>query len=385
MSVRKLTASLLTALAMLSGAAVAHSQQYAPIADPFAFDPDFRWFEPVYDMDLAEMKAKKRAATGWFATYDRLALYGSRPEVDEPGASEYLLDQGWGHRYEIGFMLPGEDNGWMFNWTTNEVSQSFVIRQERLNRFIDPDAGFDPVAPPFGVAVRQEEDNNRGYNFRFYDVADSENVLDYDSYELNKTWRFEPYHYGGILEPLVGVRWMRVDDFNFFGSYTNTIDNPALAGPNFTDAEQFTSALSVTENEMFGGQMGFRYFKFRDRFMFSSDVRVFFGGAWQNSRSNTTTELTIYDGNGQGSNVTAIFLDATEPINTRNEEFFFGFDVRGEVGYQLTRMISIRGGVQVIDIARGLWRGGDGSVIEGGDNDQDLLLVGATFGINLNH
>ncbi len=364
---------------------MAHSQEYVPFADPFAFDPDFRWFEPVYNMDLAEMKAKKRAATGWFATYDRLALYVSRPEVDEAGTSEYLLDRGWGYRYEIGYMLPGEDNGWLFNWTRNTVREAFSVRQERLNRFIDPEDGFDPVAPPFGVAVRQEEDNNYGYNFRFYDVADSENYVSYNSYELNKTWRLEPYHYGGILEPMVGVRWMRVDDFNFFMDYQSSEDNPPLVGPNFTDAEQLTTAIALTENEMFGGQLGFRYYKFRDRFTFNSNVKVFFGGNWQNSRQLITTELTTYDGAGVDSNVDRIVSSSTEPINSRNEEFFFGFDVRGEVGYQLTRMISVRGGVQLIDIAKGVWRGGDGIVIEGGRNDQDLLMVGATFGINLNH
>ncbi|MEE2938215.1 MAG: hypothetical protein VYA84_19685 [Planctomycetota bacterium] len=385
MSVRKLTASLLTALAMLSGATMAHSQEYVPVADPFAFDPDFRWFEPVYNMDLAEMKPKKRAATGWFATYDRLSLYGSRPEVDEPGSSEYLLDEGWGHRYEIGFMLPGEDNGWMLNWTQNGVSDAFVLRQERLNRFIDPSEGFSPVAPPFGVAVRQIEDNNPGYNFRFYDVGDSNNIVKYDSYELNKTWRLEPYHYGGILEPMVGLRWMRINDYNYFDTYLNTESNPPLAGPNFEDAEQFDRAYAATDNEMFGGQLGFRYFKFRDRFIFSSDFRAFFGGSWQNSVSAVASELTIYGGSDVGATVERILVSSTEPINTRNEEFFFGFDVRGEIGYQLTKMISIRGGFQVIDVARGVWRGGEGIVVDGGDNDQDLLLVGATFGINLNH
>ena len=282
-------------------------------------------------------------------------------------------------------MLPGDDNGWMFNWTNNGVAAKFQVRQERLNRFIDPEDGFDPIAPPFGVAVRQREDNNRGYNFRFYDITDTDNVVNYDSYELNKTWRLEPYHYGGILEPLVGLRWMRIRDYNYKDSYLNSEMNPPLLGPNFEDAEQFDRALAVTKNDMFGGQLGFRYFKFRDRFLFSSDFRAFFGGSWQNSRSTIQTELTIYDGSDVGSTVERIFNSSTEPINTRNEEFFFGFDVRGDIGYQLTKMITIRGGFQVIDVARGVWRGGDGIVVDGGDNDQDLLLVGATFGINLNH
>ncbi len=385
MSVRKLTAGLLTALAILGGVASVHAQEHVPVADPFAFDPDFHWFEPVYDMDLADMKPSKRAHTGWFATYDRLKLYGSRPEVDEPGSSETLLDAGWGHRYEIGYMLPGENTGWIFNWTEMGVVDSFIVHQERLNRFIDPDGGDLVVGPPFGVPVNQTEDNNPGFDTRFYEVGDSNNAFTYDSYELNKTWRLEPYHYGGILEPMVGIRWMRVDDFNYFQTYQSSEDNPPLIGPNFTDAEQLVTAGATTENELFGGQLGFRYMKFRDRFTFTSDFRAFFGGNYQSSKSQRQTELTIYDGAGEGSNVTRIINTSTEPIYTRNEEFFVGFDVRGELGYQLTRMISIRGGFQVIDIGRGLWRGGPGIVLEGGDNDQDLVMVGATFGINLNH
>lgn len=382
MSVRKLTASLLTALVMLGGVATTGAQDHMPLKDPFAFDPDFQWFEPVSDMDLADMKPKKRANTGWFATYDRLNLHVSRPELDEPGTSETKLDNGWGHRYEIGYMLPGEETGWLFNWTESGVGAFFTIRQERLNR-IDPNP--DDTFGPFGIRDIPSEANNFIYGFRFIDVNDTHNVLSYDSYELNKVWRMEPYHYGGILEPMVGLRWMRLQDTNGFMDYQSSIENPALTGPNFTDAELVTTRTAITENDLLGGQLGFRYFKFRDRFTFSSDFRVFFGGAYQNSESTVATELTIYDGPGEGAEVTNILSDSTKPQYTRNEEFFVGFDIRGEVGYQLTRMISIRGGFQLIDIGRGVWRGGDGSVLPGGDNDQDVVMLGGTFGINLNH
>jgi hypothetical protein len=385
MSVRKLTASLLTALAMLGGVASVNAQEYVPVADPFAFGPDFDWFEPVYEMDLADMKPKKRAHSGWFATYDRINLYVSRPELDESGSLDNLLDSAWGYRYEVGFMLPGADNGWLFNWTENNVGAFFGVRQERLNRFIDPDGGNLTLFPPFGVPPIQSEGNNLGYNYRFYEVQDTDNVLSYDSYELNKTWRMQPYHYGGILEPMVGLRWMRMRDYNGFQNYQSSDDFPPLVGPNFTDAELLTSTIAVTENDLFGGQLGFRYFKFRDRFTFSSDFRVFFGGNWQNSYSQVGTELTLYDGNTQGSDVTRIIHDATKPFYSKNEEFFVGFDVRGEIGYQLTSMISVRAGFQLIDIARGVWRGGDGTLVPAGDNDQDVVMVGGTFGLNLNH
>ena len=388
MSVRKLTAGLLTALAIALGtSSTTNAQEFAPFVDPFAFDPDFHWFEPVYDIDLAGMKSKNRAPYGWFGTYDRLNFYGSRPELDEPNISERMLDSGWGNRYEFGYMLPDEDNGWMFTWTATNIGAFHQIRRERLNR-INTDqltGGGTNVGPPFGEIVPQREQNNRGYNERFFDVTDTENVFSYDSYELNKTWRLEPYHYGGILEPLVGVRWIRLKDINAFQSYTNANDTDLVPYTAFPNAEQLLTDTAVTENEMFGGQIGFRYFKYRDRFTFGTDLRVFFGGNWQTTRSTSHEFVTVYDGAGIGSDVSFHIDRETDPIYSHNEEFYFGFDVRGEVGYQLTRQLSVRTGFQLIDIAQGVWRGGDGTFVSEGANDQDVVMFGVTFGVNLNH
>ena len=84
MSVRKLASGVLAALALLGGAVIADAKDPINVVDPFEFDPDFRWFEPVYDLDLLDMKPEKRAHTGWFATYDRLNLYAGRPDVFKP-------------------------------------------------------------------------------------------------------------------------------------------------------------------------------------------------------------------------------------------------------------------------------------------------------------
>ncbi|MCG8648851.1 MAG: BBP7 family outer membrane beta-barrel protein, partial [Pirellulales bacterium] len=237
----------------------------------------------------------------------------------------------------------------------------------------------------FGFEAIPGISNNLGHPRRFVDEMQSENVIYFDSYELSKTWRLKPYHYGGILEPLVGVRWMRLRDINAFQSYSSALDTDQIPFTAFANAEQLITNTAVTENEMFAGQFGFRYYKFRDRFTFGTDMRVFFGGNWQNTISQQATEITSYDMLGFGNEVVFIIDRKSDFVHSRNEEFFFGFDVRGEVGYQLTKAISIRGGFQLIDIARGVWRGGDGTFLPGGDNDQDVLLVGGTFGISVNH
>ncbi len=398
MSVRKLTARICGSLVLLCGLASANAQEHFPLADPFEFDPDFRWFEPIYDADLADMKPKKRANYGWFATYDRLNLYGTRPELENNQQGlESGMDSGWGHRYEIGYMLPDADSGWMFSWVNNGVGEFFTVRQERGNRInedaLDEDGATNP-APPFGFEAIPGISNNLGFNYRFVDVQDTLNVFDFNSYELSKTWRLEPYHYGGILEPLVGVRWFRIDDTNADSNFISSNDPAQIAFPTLVtqfgnSAEQLTIDTALTENEAVTAQLGFRYFKFIDRFTVSSDFRVFSGVNFQSTSATRYVETTVYDTDEpilQGDEVERILYSQTAPVHSRNDEFFLGFDVRGEVAYQLTRMISVRGGFQLIDVARGLWRGGDADngILRGGDNDQDLQMVGATFGITLN-
>jgi hypothetical protein len=60
-------------------------------------------------------------------------------------------------------------------------------------------------------------------------------------------------------------------------------------------------------------------------------------------------------------------------------EFVFGTEVRAEAAYELTRFIQLRAGMQFMDFGRGIGRGGN--IL---DNDQDVILVGATFGVAVN-
>ena len=66
----------------------------------------------------------------------------------------------------------------------------------------------------------------------------------------------------------------------------------------------------------------------------------------------------------------------------RNDEFAFGYDIRTEVSYTLTRMVELRGGFQMIDIAQGLWRGRLSDAHN--PTDQRGIMAGFTFGVALN-
>ena len=394
MSVRKLTAGLLLTLitSVFASNASAQNRGYSPAVDPFAFDPDFRWFEPVYDVDLDELKPEKRAPTGWFGTYDRLNLYGSRPETNFSPfiGGESKLDSGWGHRYEIGYMLPHEDNGWSFTYTENDVNDYFTVRHEAANRFLDDDADGGVTTDQFGRTVPAGEGNVLNYQVRFFDENRSINVFDYESYELIKTWRMTPYHYGGILEPMVGLRWMRLEDQNAQQQFIPAIDtlngtvNLGILGLQ----DQLITDEAITDNEMITGQVGFRYFKYMNRFKYSADFRVFAGGNYQCSRFVRSNFIQSYGDDTTidiGEPGVGIRFEATDPVVERNEEFVVGFDLRTTLGYQLTRMIQIQAGLQLIDIGTGVWRGGGANATLSGDRDQDLVMLGGSFGISLNH
>ncbi|MAP09296.1 MAG: hypothetical protein CMM00_11020 [Rhodopirellula sp.] len=407
MSVRKLTAKLLAALAVFAGGASVSGQEHA-LADPFAFDPDFQWFEPIYDADIVDTKPKKRAHTGWFGTYDKLHLWGKRPEGEATtlggDGGEYQLDFGDGNRYEFGYMTPQKDTGWLFGWSDLDIRAGEFNRVERINRLNVSQLDGEPEFPggQFGQNVLTDDNNNFGFDTRFYELGRSTNFVEYDTYEINKTWRMEPYHYGGILEPMVGVKFVTLDDRAVTNTYSRTREDGAdiLPGtteltqnPYFVDLgispdayERLDQDLSEVENEMYTLQLGFRYFKFVNRFRYSLEFRAFSGVNLQHATRYAMSENTFYDGFGADSEVTSFYRTQNKLEHYRDERFFIGYDARAELGYQLTNMIHVRGGFQIFDLAKGLGRAGHesdaGTMI--GPSDQNFLAVGGTFGIELN-
>ncbi len=409
MSVRKLTTKLTMLLALIVGGANANAyagDPQLPPADPFEFDPDFQWFEPIYGADMLDMKPAKRAHTGWYATYDRLALYGKRPDSVNKLGDENKLDKGAGHRYDLGYMDPDGEAGYLFSYTDYEVGAFDGFRIDRINRLNDENLDGEPTfalgATRFGLPVFPEDGNVFGFSRRFYDVGQFNN-MDLDSYEFMKTWRMEPYHYGGILEPMLGVRFLRAQDMSLSRTYGRTrevgSDVPTVNDAYFedllenTDAiERLTDRVSEVDNELYTVQFGFRYFKFQNRFRYSAEFRGFTGLNLQCLRQQQAITTTTYDGFDIGSDVTQNLVTKDIATYHTNEEFFIGYEVRAEMSYQLTKMFHVRCGVELIDLALGLWRNDrslgfreQGDYVDSGENrEQSFLAVGGTFGIEMN-
>jgi len=376
--------ALSAGLFLVSGEGIAQAGggHQLPAHDPLMLDADYQWFEPITEADLADMKPKKRANTGWYAGVDRMNLWLTRPENE---SGDWLMDMGSGFRADMGYML-NNDHGWSATYMDFKVNATDGFDRERLNRYnleaLEREGGV--VGPPFGEIVPVSDDNNFGFNNRFVEIRNSENVAEFNSFELNKTFRMEPYHYGGMLEPLIGFRYMRfADTYQRMNYSSGLFFNPTdplelLAG------EEVLTERSNATNDLFGGQIGFRYFKFVQRFRYSAEMRFFSMASFQSNRLQTSLEQTLYGGTtvAAGDEVSYYIVDQNRPLYGKGDEFAWGYDIRSELSYTLSRMIELRGGFQMVDVAQGIWRGR--LIDPAASRDQRALMAGITFGVTLN-
>ena len=421
MRVRFLTASLVAFAIFLSGKHV-HAQEQPPSAwgapdGILEFDTDWRWFETVYNADLEELSPKKRANRGYYATFDRMHLMVTRPEHEDSIAHQSLggdrmgvdgEDWGWGNRIDLGFI--GEnDRGWGGTyWSLTGPNGFEETLQYRANVINDADprlpgnanqgggggGGAGGTTNQFGQLLPSFLRNNPDFNERIYVLRDSLNVLHIQSGEINRIYRLEPYRLGGILEPMFGFRHIQMRDVTQNDTYTvqpGTLVTETPGTLQTTLRENLISNIDNNDNIMFGGQVGFRYIKFHNRMMHSLDFRAM---ALQNFQYNEFIVQDIethYPAGSPGDDNDPIIENTSLNRTHRNgDEFVIGFDVRAQTSFHLTRSLSLRGGIQVLDFGRGILRG---PVRGGADNrlagttaisDQHVFLVGYSFGLTLN-
>jgi hypothetical protein len=219
-------------------------------------------------------------------------------------------------------------------------------------------------------------------------MLDSINAGELRSFEANKTWRLEPYRYGGILEPLIGIRYMGFQDLavndRYFLGPGSIIPFGAAGGT----IERFTRESTRTDNNMLLGQIGFRYMKFVRRWTFSNDAKVFAGHVYQ-SQLNTTDVFTNYYGATVTQNqapIQELDRQSTSFSGGRDNESTVGFDIRAEAAYKAFKGVDVRAGFQILYVGRGVWRGatpssGDATIAS---KDQHLIMPGFTAGLTWN-
>jgi hypothetical protein len=264
--------------------------------------------------------------------------------------------------------MKDNDKGWTFSTMHMSGPNIYNQYEQRL-----ANAPIIPIVPGIGVDERLET------------IRDSVNVGSFFSFDANKTWRLEPYRYGGILEPMIGMRYVRFEDvaqndqYQFF---------PAVIFPPFATTasqETITRQIALTNNHMLLGQFGFRYTKFVRRWTFSNDAKVFAGHVYQNQNNSTETRNTYYAATAAAGAAIVQTQSSATYFGRKNNENTVGFDIRVEGAYKATKHVDLRGGFEMLYFGRGVWRGATN--LGGGNqfsNDQHLIMPGFTFGLTLN-
>ncbi len=379
MSITRFTSALAAFVTTMVLASNVQAQLFKPLEFP-PVQTDFQFFAPA---DVETYGGGPAGKTGWFAAYDTVYINVQRPRDPAPFLqSDKLGDWGPGFRFDIGYV--GENRkGWIFTyWQLNGPNKDDVQIVQRINRTVEdasphPDA--DPVYP-YG------DNNNRLTGDRDYLLHNSINVVDMTGFELNRTWLQKPLMHGARLTTFGGFRYLKFVDFYQRDTYERLDENgnvinplqPPIVGLTAT-TEQLTSFQSGFTNEMVGGQLGIRWDKDYRAWNFSGDVKALALQNFQNYNDVTKTHRTLYGTEVPGDDAPDGETITKTGSAAHSAEFVYGFEIRAEAAYRLTRDISLRGGFEFMDLARGIGRSNQPR-----ENDQSVVLYGATFGITLN-
>jgi hypothetical protein len=383
---------VLAALAMSSQ--VGYSQDgYHPFSEPMEFDPDWQFFAPVQTQDFEDLTTRQRANNGFYLTYDRLRFGMSRSLTESASSA---IDFTWGNRFDFGWMK-SDESGWMFSTThVGGPNSSNILEQQRLNQFVNDDDGGNGV----GGAISPSQAivgelpflpyyfRNDIQGERLYQLFDSVNIASFTSFEANKVWRMEPYRYGGILEPMIGLRYANFadtahnDTYNAFNIFDGALP-PAIIGT----GETLLQDNVQTDNHMLLGQIGFRYTKFINRWTLSNDMKFFGGQVYQNQQTSRIVSTATYEDAITAGDPPLTDNDhrGSSFSGRKNEESTWGFDLRVEGAYKATKYLDLRGGFGMIYFGNGIWRGS--TITSQGPQflqNQSVVMPAFTFGIALN-
>jgi hypothetical protein len=353
---------------------------YHPGATELVADPDWQLFAPVQLQDMEDIPSRKRANVGFYLTYDRVYSLVSRPESF--GGSNNL-DPAWGNRYDFGWSK--SKGGWNFSvFNTNGPDKYNRYIQRQLNYLPTPHTA---VNGTIGALLQTPE--NLSQIFSTYEMLDPVNAGTLKSFEANKTWRLEPYRYGGILEPLIGVRYAGFRDIHIDDDY-EPVALVDAAGTIVGFQETFARESRLTDNNMLLGQMGFRYMKFVRRWTFSNETKVFAGHVFQNQDVTFDEYVNTYPTPIPLGVPPASEGDRNGTLfgSSRNKNNTVGLDLRVEAAYKAFKSVDLRVGFNLLYFGRGIARTDtnldDDSLSAKADRKQHLTMPGFTAGITWN-
>jgi len=397
-------------------ASAVSAQDCQPFIEPGYFNHDLQFFAPASDIDTYDGDPVLR--TGWFGSYNRMYIGVSRPRnADYPSSlqpnpilvtnpeSTDLMDLTWGNRWDLGYMIDDvdHDHGWLVSYMhIDGPNVASHLIQEKLNRVNEDDEGFvqqdtgnqggggqqdvgDFVNPP-----SDRNDEGPPNRWRFYNLANSLNFAKLNSVELNKIFRLDPLHDGGIVEPFFGVRYLKFEDTfqrqnvriwdpDGFSPILPPFD-PSSIPIEFQDSttEDLITDHFLFSNQIITGQLGVRWLRRVSRWNLTAELRAFGGQNYQHLTRTYDVERIYYDGQGTGSEVDGI-VKYKNTADWHANATVVGTDVRALAQFEITRDFKLECGVQFLGLFTGIGRG---PFID--ENSQAATAVGTTFGFTVN-
>jgi hypothetical protein len=307
-----LSLGFLFVLALASPAAAQQYVPFGPVWDEFGHD--FAIFSPA---EISPFDGGPDPKEGIFLEWHRMYVDVNRSSgVFGPTQGDWT----WGNIYTGGYMVPDDTNcGWLdaYGWLAEYVHVDGPNNGRRFDSPLLPDD------------LRPEENNGK-----------------YNSIEFSKMWRFKPLHEGSIVEAFAGPKFARFEQWTAFN-----IDTPV----------GHFDTMS-TKNDMYGGQVGLRWYKMKGRWILSAEGRYFYAYNHQNFAASGST---INDD-------TAVGQEFSE------DNWVSAGDLRIQADYQLTKSFALSIGWDMIYFGHGVARGAPPF------DDQDLLITGVIFGLNVN-
>lgn len=360
------------------------NSDFTGLYDPFC-DLDTCWFEPIY-CDCPERPLN----SGWFFEYSRTALkvsrprnvgrltYDPNPELGIPDPDNLLTsiytstdggdlygDLGWGNRFDFG-------------WVSDEGTGIWIVARK-----LD--------SPDERVTFQNTSGVDLAEN-ALPETFATVNGLRMWGVEGNKTWRLTPTPKGTVMEPFVGLRYVRLRDHSDRDDIFNNFDRlqfPATNPPASlvrTIGYNFRQSTITTDNDLFGGQFGLRSRWRRGRWQVTSDIRGLMFWNHQvketisDNQEQTENFLATYDATGlTGVASTGVLIQESSQDQTfdSNNTFVYGGELNLQLAFEVTQGFSINVGGEIIAFADGVGRGPEGV-------DDSLLLTGLTMGFSFN-
>jgi hypothetical protein len=365
MTLQKLSWMLATFLALVSAGFDVQAQiltgsrngpHTGPFIEPDTFNPDFQFFAPA---DVTDYTAHPDPNTGFYFGYDRIYMNVSRPDSVQ---SSFDGDFTWGNRLDMGF-INDEEYGWgIVGLHVDGPNEDRVFS----NQEGDPLLRFDSSRLEF---------------------IDSVNQASLSGVEINRIFKRHHFHGGGILEPFVGLKYMKFNDKMVRTSEYFTFDLSPAVPDNILDTDLLFRGYGSVENNMLGAQAGFRMFKEVGHWRLGTEMRFFCMQNWEFVEGRVESSST--------SSANILLLTVPTYTSFDDQATVWGGELKVDASYQITRDLSIHVGFMMLDLGKGVGRGDlsipdpDPILLETPNaqlvvDQQDVFIGGVTFGFEVN-